>query len=118
MLYWAEGGKAQRMVRFSNGNPDMIQFMMRFFSVVCEVPADRFRGHIHIHAHLDHLAAGLYWSSLTGIPVEHFYKTYRRPSIYLEGGKNTLPHGVMDIYIMDVKLFLKLQGWIRGMAKG
>ena len=47
MLYWAEGGKTQRMVRFSNSDPEMIKIMMAFFRRVCGVPEEKFRGHIH-----------------------------------------------------------------------
>ncbi len=112
-LYWAEGGKTQRMVRFSNGDPDMIKIMIRYFLLVCDVPKDRLRGYIHIHDHLDVEAAEKYWQEISGIPKEHFYKTYRKRDG--KSKRKTLPHGVLDIYIQDARLFMKIQGWIEGM---
>lgn len=60
MLYWAEGGKTQRMVRFSNGDPEMIKIMMAFFRQVCGTDEKKFRGYIHIHPHLNHKNAEKY----------------------------------------------------------
>lgn len=114
MLYWAEGGKTQRMVRFSNGDPRMIKIMMEYFRRVCEVPEEKFRGYIHIHPHLDHIAAEKYWSDIAGIPLTQFFKTYRKPNISSQGKKDTLPEGVMDIYVMDTALFHKITGWAEG----
>lgn len=116
-LYWAEGGKTQRTVRFSNGDPNMIQFMMRYFREVCEVPEDKFRGYIHIHDSLDHIIAEQYWSAIANIPTASFYKTYRKPNPSSKGLRDTLPYGVFDIYVADVTLFLKIQGWTKGIYK-
>ena len=116
-LYWAEGGKTQRTVRFSNGDPEMIQLMIRYFREVCCVPEEKLRGYIHIHDSLDHIAAEKYWSAISGIPVAKFYKTYRKPNPSSKGLRQTLPYGVFDIYVADVTLFLKIQGWIQGLHK-
>jgi hypothetical protein len=114
MLYWAEGGKTQRMVRFSNGDPEMIKIMMVFFRKICDVPERKFRGYIHIHSTLDHVVAEKYWSSISGIPLSQFFKTYRKPNKSSQGKKNTLPYGVFDIYVLDTELFLKILGWAKG----
>lgn len=117
MLYWAEGGKTQRLVRFSNGDPNMITIMMQFFRVVCRVPDSKFRGHIHIHPHLDYREAEGYWSDIACIPVTQFFKTYRKPNKSSSNKKNTLPHGVFDIYVMDSRLFLQISGWAQGIFR-
>ena len=115
MLYWAEGGKTQRgLVRFSNGDPEMIKIMMAFFRKVCKVPEEKFRGYIHIHPHLNHIEAEKYWSKITNISLKKFFKTYRKVNISSKNKKDTLPFGVMDIYICDTKLFLKISGWSDG----
>lgn len=113
-LYWAEGGKTQRMVRFSNGDPEMIKIMMHFFRSVCDVPEAKFRGYIHIHPHLDHRQAETYWSVISGIPLAQFFKTYRKPNMSSQNKKDSLPQGVMDIYVLNTELFLKITGWARG----
>ena len=114
MLYWAEGGKTQRLVRFSNGDPEMIKIMMAFFRRICKVPEEKFRGYIHIHPHLDNIKAEKYWSSITRIKLKKFFKTYRKNNISSQNKKDTLPFGVMDIYICDTELFLKISGWAKG----
>lgn len=114
MLYWAEGGKTQRLVRFSNGDPRMITIMMKYFREICKVPENKFRGYIHIHPHLDVEEAEQYWSSLTQIPRSQFFKTYRKPNSSSQNKKNTLPFGVFDIYVLDTALFYKINGWAIG----
>lgn len=114
MLYWAEGGKTQRMVRFSNGDPQMIRIMMQFFRTICNVPESKFRGYIHIHPDLGHQEAERYWSAVAGIPIEQFFKTYRKPNKSSQNKKHSLPYGVLDIYVLDTALFLKISGWAQG----
>lgn len=114
MLYWAEGGKTQRMVRFSNADPEMIKIMMHFFRDVCTVPEEKFRGYIHIHPHLDSLVAERYWQGISKIQPDQFFKTYRKQNISSQNKKDTLPYGVMDIYVLDTTLFLKISGWAKG----
>jgi len=101
------------MVCFSNGDPRMIKIMMLFFRKICLVPEEKFRGYIHIHSHLDHENAEQYWSEIADIPVTQFFKTYRRTTSG-HTGKNSLPYGVMDIYVLDSGLFLKISGWAAG----
>ena len=117
-LYWAEGGKTKRMVRFSNGDPEMIKLMMRFFRETCHVPDEKFRGYIHIHESLDTIAAEKYWSGISDISLSHFYKTYNKPNISSKGLRQTLPYGVFDIYITNAKLFLQIEGWTKALYGG
>ena len=114
MLYWAEGGKTQRQVRFSNGDPEMIKIMMHYFRDICKVPEEKFRGYIHIRPHLDHISSEKYWAEVTGIPKTQFFKTYRIQNKSSQNKKDTLPKGVLDIYVLDVSLFLRIYGWSKG----
>ncbi|MEI7689404.1 MAG: helix-turn-helix domain-containing protein [Candidatus Saccharibacteria bacterium] len=114
MLYWAEGGKTQRMVRFSNGDPEMIKIMIKFFKIICKVPNKKLRGHIHIHEGLDSKAAEKYWSKISGIPIAQFFKTYQKPNKGSLNKKHSLPYGVMDIYVLNAELFNKISGWAAG----
>jgi len=118
MLYWAEGRKTTRnLVSFSNSDPEMIKIMMVFFRKICHVPENKFRGHIHIHPHLDHLRAEKYWSSITGIPSKQFFKTYRGMNKASKHIRDNLPLGTMDIYICSTELFLRIYGWVNGIFK-
>ena len=115
-LYWGEGGKTQRTVRFANSDPDLIKMMMLFFRKICGVPETKFRGHIHIHQHLDHKLAESYWSDISGIPKTKLYKTYRKQNKSSLNKKDSLPYGTFDIYVMDTQLFYKIVGWSRGIT--
>lgn len=117
MLYWAEGGKTQRMVRFSNSDPEMIKIMMAFFRRVCGVPEEKFRGHIHIHPHLDHKKSEKFWSGVSGIPLRQFYKTYRKMNVASKHKRDNLPLGTFDVYAFKPELFLKISGWAQGVFR-
>lgn len=118
LLYWAEGRKKTRnIVSFSNSDPEMIKFMMAFFRRICKVPEEKFRAHIHIHPHLDYKKAEQYWSHLTGIPLNQFYKTYRGMNKASKHTRDNLPIGTADIYICNTELFLRICGWVNGIYK-
>src|SRR5205085_871476 len=74
-LYWAEGGKDRNTVYFTNTDPAMVRLMMLFLRKVCCVPEHKFRGIIHIHPHMDAIAALRFWSEQSDIPIKQFYKT-------------------------------------------
>ncbi len=115
-LYWAEGSKSKRgMVQFSNSDPRLIQFMMRFFKKVCAVPESKFRGHISLHPHLNTRKAKKYWSDISRIPLDQFYKTSKQQSKVSKGKKDSLPFGTFNIKICNTELFLKIKGWIEGL---
>ena len=90
---------------------------MRFFREICNVPDDKFRGHIHIHSHLAAKNAEIYWSNISQIPQTQFFKTYKKTSRASLGKKDTLPYGTFDIYVCSTELFLKIKGWINGICK-
>ena len=112
MLYWGEGGKTGRVVRLANSDPEIIKIMMRFFREICNVPENKFNGHIHTFAHANINKTEKYWSKITRIPKKQFYKTYIKPSSASLQKRNTLPFGTFDIYVCDTKLFLTIIGWI------
>ncbi len=112
ILYLGEGGKTQRTVRIANSDPEIIKIMMRFFREICNVPENKFSGHIHTFTHANIKKTEEYWSKITRIPVDQFYKTYIKSSSASLQKRDTLPFGTFDIYVNDVKLFLTIIGWI------
>lgn len=113
VLYLGEGGKTSRgMARIANSDPDVIKIMMRFFREICNVPESKFRGHIHTFTHADVEKTEKYWSRISGIPRNQFFKTYIKPSSASLQKRDTLPFGTFDICICDTKLFLTIMGWI------
>lgn len=117
-LYWGEGGKTKTgMARISNSDPEVIRFMMRFFREVFNVLPKKFRGHVHTFSHLNAESAEQYWSQISGIPRQQFYKTYSKPSIASRGKKDTLPYGTFQIYVCDTTIFLTIKGWIERLSE-
>jgi len=117
-LYWGEGGKTRRgIVRLSNSDPALIKVFIRFLREFCQVPKEKFRGHIHIHPHLDAAIAKEYWSGVSAIPQGQFFKTYQKPNKASQNKRDTLPYGTFSVYVCDTELFLKIQGWTQGLVK-
>lgn len=114
ILYLGEGSKTYRggKASLSNSDPDIIKIMMRFFREICNVPETKFRAGIHTFAHADLEKTEEYWSNVTKIPRNQFYKTYIKPSAASLQKRNTLPFGTVDVYVCDTKLFLTIMGWI------
>lgn len=116
-LYWAEGSKTKRsLVQIANGDERVIKFIMRFYREVCKVPEKKFRGRIYIHPHLNTKRAENYWSAISNIPLNQFYKTYRKPNKSSQNKKDSLPYGTFTITICNTELFLKIKGWIEGLC--
>lgn len=113
-LYWAEGGKSDRhrLFRFSNSDPEMIKVMMSFLRNTCDVAEERFRGHIHIHPHLNAAVAEKHWSKITKIPLNQFYKTSQSHNKRSSNTRDNLPCGTFNIEICSVDLYLKMLAWI------
>ena len=114
-LYWGEGTKTLRSgVQFSNSDPRTIQLMMQFFKKICRVPEEKFRGHVFLHPHLNTKMAEKYWHTVSGIPLDQFYKTSKQQSKASRGKKDNLPFGTFIIQICSTELLLKIKGWIEG----
>lgn len=112
MLYWAEGDKStdNEMVKFSNSDPMMIMFMMRWFREVCGVKEDKFRIMLHIHELHNKTFLEKKWSEVTRVPLLHFHKTQIKKST-LKFKKKPLYQGTCSIRIFDRNLFRKIICW-------
>ncbi len=112
-LYWAEGAKNSGIFQFTNGDPQMIELVLKFLRLN-GVPEEKLRAYIHIHESLDVPKAERYWQKVTKISKKQFYKTYNKKNISSKGKRTSLPYGVCDIYVMDAKLFHETKGWTKG----
>lgn len=112
MLYWAEGDKSLNVQRvsFTNSDPLMISFMMKWFRVVCKVPEKKFRVRINIHALLSESEMEQYWSNITKIPLSQFNKPTIKPTLFTQA-KNPFYKGTCYISINDVSLFRRIMSW-------
>jgi len=118
MIYWGEGCKVGHWsVRVANSDPIIIKVMMRFFREICNVPENKFRGHIHTFEDADVEKLEKHWSKIIKIPRKQFYKTYKKPSKASFQKRKTLPFGTLDLYVHDTNVFLKIRGWIERISE-
>ncbi len=115
-LYAAEGTKTDRQVVFCNSNPQMIEFMSKWFREFFQIDESKIRGRLWIHKNRDVKRAKAYWSKLTNIPLSQFHKPYvaedKTDSKKIR--KNIHEYGVFSISIGNSKMHRKLMGWIGG----
>lgn len=116
MLYWAEGDKTQERVGFTNADPMMIRFMMKWFRKICNVPESKFRIYLSIMTLHDQNESEKYWSQITGIPLARFNKTHIKPTL-LRGRRNPSYMGTCRIVISDKNLFRRITGWRLGLLE-
>lgn len=116
LLYWAEGGKTQERVGFTNSDPTMITLMMKWFRKLCKVNEAKFRIHLSIMALHNKNESEKFWSCLTGVPLTQFNKTHVKPTL-LSGKRNPSYMGTCRIIISDKQLFRKIVGWKLGILQ-
>lgn len=112
MLYWAEGDKSdlREALKFSNSDPAMIKFIMKWFREICRVPEEKFRIALHIHALHCRQDIEDYWSELTNIPKSQFHKTQIKPTS-LGQRRSPLYDGTCAISVNSRDLFRRIRGW-------
>ncbi len=100
MLYWAEGTKTQSAA-VSNSDPRIIKFMVRWFDKFFQVTPEQFTAHLHIHYGNDENKIKKFWSTLTGIPLKNFGKSFIKPR-GTGHRTNILPNGIIKIRVKGV----------------
>ena len=119
-LYWAEGSKRERwQARFTNSDPDMIRFMMRYFRKVCNIREEKFKLALQIHPNVCMEMARQYWSGITRVPLRQFHKTLIATSKASKNKRdpNRLPYGTLRIVVSDVSVVNKIRGWLKGLTR-
>lgn len=118
MLYWGEGLKATTdTVAFSNTNPAMILFAIRWFVVSCGMSREKLRIRLHLYSDMDVELEQSYWSRMLTIPRSQFRKPYikksLRSSITEKGG---FGHGTCDLIAHNTTLKERIMMGIKVVA--
>jgi len=120
-LYWGEGSKFGREVRFSNSDPEMIKFMTIWFKKIWKIDPKRFTLHVGINEiHRNRVEeVENYWSKLTKIPKEQFIKTTLIKVKNKKAYKNfPVYYGTLTIRIKKpAELHHQIIGLIEGMSR-
>lgn len=128
VLYWAEGSKQKvhdpsKGVIFSNSDPLMIKIFLKWLTESLKIAENEIVFEIYIHETyqktIDKLA--LFWSKVTGLPVEKFKKVYFKKNKVRSFRKNRGPeyNGVLRVSVKrSTDLNRKITGWIKGIVEG
>ena len=120
-MYWSEGYTApvNYEVGFTNSDPKMILFMLKWFKRCCKVDHNRFSLRVGINEiHKNRIKkVEKYWSQLTKIPLSQFNKTSLKKAKIQKVYKNYNEHyGTLRIKVRrGTKLRRKIDGWIKGL---
>ena len=90
LIWWCEGNKNDSTVRFTNSDPTLIKdflYLLRFGFLINE---SKFRALIHLHGYHNEKDQMKFWSEVTNIPLNQFYKSYQN-QIREKGNIKTIP---------------------------
>jgi len=120
-MYLSEGTTfpSKEEVSFSNSDPKVILFILKWFEEICGISNDRFAIQIRINKiHKKRIKkVENYWSKLTGIPLSQFTKTIlikvKNKKIY---PNHNIYYGTVRVMVhRGTQLRRKINGWIEGL---
>lgn len=120
MLYWAEGSKSRNQLRFSNSDPEMVRFFVRFLKAYFGLGDADIRIKCHLFA--DHLArqreVEAFWLDVAGVPRSCLHKSmvnaYSRDS--QRKRLNKLPYGTCHVVVSRTRVTQHIFGAIQEYA--
>jgi hypothetical protein len=105
LLYWGEGSKLDRCLRFTNSDPKMINTFLRLLrKSFPDIDEKKFRCVLQIHEYHNEKIELNYWSNITKIPTSQFTKSYLKPhtgTIEREGYHGTIGIKYYDTNVVD-----------------
>jgi len=121
MLYWAEGTKDRASCKFSNSDPNMLRFFIKFLSECYSVQKQQIRARINCYTNngISIEEIELYWSNMLELSKECFTKsTTNCLSTYSQQKKlkNKLPYGTVSLDVHNVALVQNIYGAIQEYA--
>ena len=111
MLYWCEGEKHSPAMRFTNSDPQMLNFFLKLFRSAFKIDESKLRVCLHLHEYHDQRQQKIFWSKITGIPEVQFSKIYLKPNTGLSK-KEGYP-GCVSLRYFDHKIALELEALSR-----
>lgn len=111
MLYWAEGAKSRNSVAFSNYDPNMIKFFIKFMRDCFHVENCRFKLWVHSYKK-DFELDEKFWLNLCELPLNRIGKTTLISSCPKKK-KNRHDNGGCKIAVNDTQLVQRIYGSIK-----
>ena len=126
-LYWAEGSKEKLYagasgVDFSNTDPRMIAFFIRWLQKCCKVELSRIYAHIYIHEYQKDRVneARDYWARVSGLSPAHITGVYfkRHNPKSRRHSFNKEYYGTLRVRVKKSSgLMRQVQGWVEGVCE-
>ncbi len=79
MLYWAEGGKTDGAMKFTNTDPELILMFVSLLRKYYEIDERRLRVGLLVHYYHNRSKTRQFWSEKLQIPEAQFWKIYLKP---------------------------------------
>lgn len=114
-LYWGEGAKTRKDLRFINSDPKAIAIFLELFRESFEINELKFRARLHLHEYHNERKQLIFWSKITKIPL-HRISIYRKPNTG-KRIKDEYP-GCISINYSDTKIFTALTGYYKFFKHG
>jgi len=95
MLYWAEGNKTKQFA-LTNSDPLLVKFFIEWARNVFDVSPVDFKAYLNIHSEQNDVEIKKFWSTITGIPLGNFGKSFIKP-VGKNYKKNKLYYGTIKI---------------------
>ena len=127
MLYWAEGAKEKQYrlgqgVSFSNSDFKMIKIFIKWLKDCLKTPDDRINFDVYIHDNNKYRLneVKLFWSKVTGFPINKFGKIYFKKHKIKTLRKNidSNYHGLLRVRVLrSTYINRRIAGWIEGICQ-
>lgn len=80
LLFWCEGSKSNTVVKFTNSDPAMVKCFLFTLRKGFNIDEKKLRGLVHIHSYHNEAKQIDFWSTITGIPKDQFYRSFKKPN--------------------------------------
>ena len=107
MIYHCEGNKSVKSVTFTNSDPFLIATFLNLLRSSFDIKEDKFHILMHLHRYHNEEIQKEFWSALTRIPKNQFYRSYAKESN--EKYKKEGYQGCVSISYGDVSIARKLR---------
>ena len=100
LLYWCEGGKGEAEgLKFSNSDPILVKTFLDLFIASFSVEQAKIKALMHLHNYHNEAKQKKFWSRITKIPENNFYKTFLKSNTKTRIKENY--PGCITIYYND-----------------
>lgn len=115
LLYWCEGGKTEGAIYFTNSDPILIKCFLKLLRNSFEIDESKFRISLHLHPYHNEKKQKIFWSKITNIPINNFFKIYKKENT----GKTKKDNyqGCISLRYYDHKIFKEINYIIKYFTK-